>query len=204
VADRPAARGEVEVIEPSELELASARNVAESKATVPHSHLEAELEGGSAGDPPLEAVVRAAALALREFPRVNAAYRDGHFETYSRINVGVAVAAQETLLFPTIFDADEKTESEIAAELEALARRARDAAITQPEMSGGTFSIADLRPQGISRSTAIIRGGQAAFLTIGATAGALTLSLACDTRILQGPEAPGFLARLRALLGAGT
>jgi pyruvate dehydrogenase E2 component (dihydrolipoamide acetyltransferase) len=202
VADEPPARGSVEIVEPSQLELATARRVAESKATVPHSHFETEV-GLDAGRAPAEAaLVRAAALGLRDFPKVNGAYRDGRFELYSRVNVGVALAARETLVFPTIFDADQKPEKEIAAEIEALAARARDATITQPELSGATFSIADLRPQGISRSSGVIRGGQAALLAAGATPAGLTLSLSCDGRILQGLDGPAFLARVRELLEA--
>ena len=53
-------------------------------------------------------VVKASALALTEFPRANGAYRDGKFELYSRINVGIAVAGQDALIVPTIFDADSK------------------------------------------------------------------------------------------------
>jgi pyruvate dehydrogenase E2 component (dihydrolipoamide acetyltransferase) len=201
VVDQPGARGEAEVVEPSDLQLAHARRVAESKATVPHVHLEVEV--ATDGPRGQEAVVRAVALALRDFPLVNGAYRDGRFELYSRINVGVAVAAQETLMFPTIFDADRKQEAEIGAEIEALSARAREGAITQPELSGATFSLADLTALGISRSTAAIRGGQAAFLALGELRGALTLSLACDARILQGIEGPSFLARVRELLGTG-
>ena len=54
-------------------------------------------------------VVKAAATALREHPRVNGAYRDGKFELYGDVNVGVAVAAQDALVVPTIFDADQKS-----------------------------------------------------------------------------------------------
>ena len=50
-------------------------------------------------------VVKASAIALREFPKANGAYRDGKFELYSRVNVGVAVAAKEALVVPTVFDA---------------------------------------------------------------------------------------------------
>ena len=78
-----------------------------------------------------------------------------------------------------------------------LAARARDGTITQPELSGATFSIADLRPQGISRSSPVIRGGQAAILAVGASESAVTLTLACDNRILQGNDAAGFLTRMR-------
>ena len=74
-------------------------------------------------------VVKACALALREFPRANGSYRDGHVELYSRVNVGVAVAAQDALVVPTIFDADRKSLGEIAARVARAgaegARRAR-------------------------------------------------------------------------------
>ena len=66
-------------------------------------------------------VVKACALALREFPRANGAYRDGRFELYSRVNVGVAVAAQDALVVPTVFDADRKGLRQIASESRALA-----------------------------------------------------------------------------------
>ena len=98
--------------------------MAESKATAPHFYLQAEFDLTAAveGRKHLKAmakegeavptfndmVVKACALALREFPRANGAYRDGRIELYSRINVGVAVAAQDALVVPTVFDADRR------------------------------------------------------------------------------------------------
>ena len=86
-------------------------------------------------------VVKACALALREFPRANGAYKDGRFELYSRVNVGVAVAAQDALVVPTVFDADKKGLREISSDTKRLAGRVRDGAITPPELSGGTFTV---------------------------------------------------------------
>ena len=104
--------------------------MAESKATAPHFYLEAEVDmsrlveararsklAAKEGDvvPSFnDMVVKACALALREHPRANGAYRDGRFELYSRVNVGVAVAAQDALVVPTIFDADRKGLRQIA------------------------------------------------------------------------------------------
>ena len=62
--------------------------------------------------------------ALRDFPRLNGAYRDGAFETYSRVNVGCCAAMPAGPVVPTIFDADTKDAGEIAAELERLAAEA--------------------------------------------------------------------------------
>src|SRR4029077_15565696 len=85
-------------------------------------------------------VVKACAIALREFPKANGAYRDGHFELYSRVNVGIAVAASEALVVPTIFDADKKGLRQIATDARAVAAKVRDGSVTPPDLSGGTFT----------------------------------------------------------------
>ena len=160
-------------------------------------------------------VVKACALALREFPRVNAAYRDGRFELYSRVNVGVAVAVPDGLTVPTVFDADRRMLGEIAAQTRALAAKARDGSITPPELSGGTFSVSNLGMHGIREFTAVINPPQAAILSVGEVApravvrdgevvarNLMSVTLACDHRILYGADAAEFLARVRALLEA--
>jgi pyruvate dehydrogenase E2 component (dihydrolipoamide acetyltransferase) len=199
VADGPSARGGGEVVEPTQAELAHARRAAETKATVPHVYFEAEALAGEPG-PSTAGLVGAAATALRDFPRLNGAYRDARFELHSRINIGVAVVADTGLVYPTVHDADTKDAGAIAAEIEALAERARSGEMTQPELSGATFSVADLAPLGISRASLVVNRGQAAILAAGAGSAGTTLSLACDSRIVQAPEAAGFLGRVRELL----
>ena len=119
------AKGTVQIEEPSKLQSTVARRMAESKATAPHFYLEAEVDMTRAvaarsrvkelAGPDLnvpsfnDMVVKAVGLALREHPRANGAYRDGRFELYSRVNVGVAVAARDALVVPTIFDADRRS-----------------------------------------------------------------------------------------------
>jgi pyruvate dehydrogenase E2 component (dihydrolipoamide acetyltransferase) len=171
----------------------------------------------AAGDQPAPSfndfVVKASALALRDFPRANGAYRDGRFELYGRVNVGVAVAAQDALVVPTVFDADRKSLGQIAREARALAERVRAGAITPPELSGGTFSVSNLGMYGISSFTAVINPPQAAILAVGAMEpkpvvldgevqirSRLTLTLSCDHRILYGADAAEFLARIREYL----
>jgi pyruvate dehydrogenase E2 component (dihydrolipoamide acetyltransferase) len=158
-------------------------------------------------------VTRACALALRDHPRANASYKDGTFELHSRVNVGVAVAAQDALIVPTIFDTDHKTLGQIATETRALAARVRDNTITPPELSGGTFTVSNLGMYGIRQFTAIINAPQAAILAVGqleprptARDNDITIrqqmdvTLACDHRILYGADAALFLARIRELL----
>ena len=160
-------------------------------------------------------VVKACALALREHPTANGSYRDGRLQLHSRVNVGVAVAAEDALVVPTVFDADEKSLGEIARETRALAERVRAATITPPELGGGTFTVSNLGMYGVRSFTAIINPPQAAILSVGALApravvregavvarNTMTLTLACDHRILYGAEAAQFLARVRELLEA--
>ena len=97
-------------------------------------------------------VVKACGLALREHPRANAAYRDGAFELYERVNVGIAVAAQDSLIVPTVFDADRKSLLEIAREARGLAERVRQRTITPAELSGG--DVHGVQPRDVRRGRA--------------------------------------------------
>jgi pyruvate dehydrogenase E2 component (dihydrolipoamide acetyltransferase) len=159
-------------------------------------------------------IVKAAALALRAHPRVNGAYRDGTVELYSRVNVGIAVAADEALVVPTIFDADTKSLGEIGRDTRALAGKVRDGSITPPDVASGTFTVSNLGMYGVEQFTAVINPPQAAILTVGAMRKRLdldgsgqvvgkdvmTISLICDHRILYGADGAKFLARVRELL----
>lgn len=223
------AKGEAQTQEPNKLQQTIARRMAESKATAPHFYLTIEIDMGKAvearaalkgtakeGDvvPSFnDMVVKACAIALREFPKANGAYRDGRFERYSRVNVGVAVAAPEALVVPTIFDADKKGLRQIAAEARTVAAKVRDGSITPPELSGGTFTVSNLGMFGIDSFEAVINMGQAAILSVGAIrevpavrdgavvpAQLMKATIACDHRILYGAEGAEFLARVKALL----
>jgi pyruvate dehydrogenase E2 component (dihydrolipoamide acetyltransferase) len=228
--ERPeTAKGSAETVELTRLQQTVARRMAESKATAPHFYLDAEVDMSRAvaARTALKAsaregevvpsfndfVVKAAAIALRENPRANGAYRDGGLELYSRVNVGIAVAAQNSLVVPTLFDADRKGLRQIAEEARALAARVREGTVTPPELSGGTFTVSNLGMYGITSFSAVINPPQAGILAVGAiterpvvrdgeitTAHLMALTLACDHRILYGAEGAEFLARIVALL----
>ena len=229
-SERPeTAKGQTAVVELSKLQQTIARRMAESKATAPHFYLTTTIDmtpavaartqskataaAGAAIPSFNDLVVKACALALREFPRANGAYRDGRVELYSRVNVGVAVAGQDALVVPTVFDADLKGLRDIAAETRALAARVRDGSITPPELSGGTFTVSNLGMYGITSFSAVINPPQAAILAVGeiaerpvarageiSTAQLMDVTLASDHRILYGADGAAFLARIRALL----
>jgi len=233
------AKGESTIVELSRTQQTVARRMAESKATIPDFMLQAEvdmeecvklrkqLKELSHDDAPAEAggapgsaaptyndmVLKACALALREYPRANGSYRDGRLQLYSRINVGVAVATENALVVPTVFDAEEKSLGEIARETRSLAERVRAGTITPPELGGGTFTVSNLGMYGVRSFTAIINPPQAAILSVGVlepravvregeivARHTMILTLACDHRILYGADAALFLARIRELL----
>jgi pyruvate dehydrogenase E2 component (dihydrolipoamide acetyltransferase) len=223
------AKGQTTTEALSRMQQTIARRMAESKATIPDFSLQADvdmeqcvklrtqLKGISSEHAPTynDMVVKAAALALREHPPANGSYKDGALQLHSRVNVGVAVAAQDALVVPTVFDADSKALGEIAREARTLASRVRDGSITPPELGGGTFTVSNLGMYGIKSFNAIINPPQAAILSVGSVeqravvrdgeliaAHTMTLTLVCDHRILYGADAAEFLARIRELLQA--
>jgi len=221
------AKGDVQVEELTRLQQTVSRRMAESKATAPDFSIALTVEMTAAvelrtrlkeiSDPVPsfnDMVVKAAANALREHPRVNGAYRDGKFELYDRVNVGIAVAAMDALVVPTVFDADKKSLGQIARDARAVIGKVKEKTITPPELSGGTFTVSNLGMFGIEHFTAIINPPQAAILTVGkldkqpavddkgkvVARDQMTLTLVCDHRILYGADGAEFLARIKNLL----
>jgi pyruvate dehydrogenase E2 component (dihydrolipoamide acetyltransferase) len=231
VAETGTTKGDVAVVELTRTQQVVARRMAESKATIPEFTLVAEVDmergvelrsklkelAGEDGVTPSynDMVVKACAVALRDHPRANGSYKDGKFELYSRVNVGVAVAAQDALVVPVIHDADQKSMGEIARDMRKLAARVRDGTVSPPELAGGTFTVSNLGMYGIDEFTAVINPPQAAILAVGAMVRKpvvvddrgkiearhrMRLALVCDHRILYGADAAEFLGRIRALL----
>ena len=223
------AKGEVIRVELDRTQQTIARRMAESKATVPHFYLRTVVDmtravevreafkAASGEDVPVpslnDMLVKAVALALRHHPRANSSYRDGALELFSRINIGIAVAANDALIVPVLSDADHLDLREIATESRRLAERVRTGEVTPPELSGGTFTITNLGMYGVRSFDAVIHGGQAAILAVGeiseravvrdgevVPAMLMDLSLACDHRVLYGADAAEFLAEIRANL----
>ncbi|MBU6337420.1 MAG: 2-oxo acid dehydrogenase subunit E2 [Acidobacteria bacterium] len=229
--DGASGRGTTTGIEPTRTQSLIARRMSESRATVPSFTLETTVDMTTATslreemkEAALEGelvptvndlVVKACAIALREQPEANGGWRDGRFERYSRVNIGVAVAAPGSLVVPTVFDADRLTLAQIAATTRLLGERVRSGEITPPELSGGTFTVSNLGMFGIRSFEAIINQPQAGILAVGAVQprpavldGAVVprmlmdLTLSCDHRALYGADGARLLERIRALLEA--
>jgi pyruvate dehydrogenase E2 component (dihydrolipoamide acetyltransferase) len=221
------AKGETVVHELTRVQQTVARRMAQSRATVPDFELRCEVDMSGVValrdrlrdvTDPLPSyndfIVKAVALVLRQFPRVNGAYRDAAVETYSRVNVGVAVAADEALVVPTIFDADRLSLGEISRRSRELAGRVRDGSIGPADLAGGTFTVSNLGMYGVDSFSAVINPPQAAILAVGSlkprpivdetgsvvARPTVLLTLACDHRVLYGADGARFLARVRELL----
>jgi pyruvate dehydrogenase E2 component (dihydrolipoamide acetyltransferase) len=229
-ADEPAstadARGQVRVVELTPTQATIARRMAQSAAEVPTFTVSADadvsevvaLRRGARKEsdqaPSLnDFVVKAAALALREFPRFNASFRDGRIELYARVNVGIAVAADEALLVPVVADADRLTLAEIAVATRRLAEGARTRSLEPDQLQGGTFTVSNLGMFGARSFTAIVNLPEAAILAVGSVRRApvedgaavafrdvMTLTLTCDHRVVYGADGARFLSRLCELL----
>ncbi|HEX3909232.1 MAG TPA: dihydrolipoamide acetyltransferase family protein [Solirubrobacteraceae bacterium] len=216
-------------VEPTRTQRLIARRMAEAKATIPDFQVQAEVAMDAAiafraelkGILELQApslndlIVKASALALRGHPRANGSYLDGGFELHERVNVGVAVAAEEALVVPVVPDADRKALAQIARETRRLAERVRLGEVTPPELSGATFTVSNLGMYGMSAIVPVINPPQAAILGVGAIREVLarvggeiverrlmTLTLSCDHRILYGADASLFLAEVKGMLEA--
>ncbi len=203
-------RGDARVVELTPTQATIARRMVESANTIPaftvsidvDMSLVAELRKDVAGAPSLnDFIVRAAALTLREFPRFNASFADGAVHVWSRVNVGIAVATDDALLVPVVFDADVKTLAQISGETSRLADAARRRTLRPEELQNGTFTVSNLGMFGVRSFTAIVDPPQVAILAVGGVAdNVMTVTLSCDHRVVYGADGARFLSRLRELL----
>jgi pyruvate dehydrogenase E2 component (dihydrolipoamide acetyltransferase) len=151
-------------------------------------------------------IVRAAALALREHPRLNASVHDNAIHVQPEINVGIAVALQDGLIVPVVKRADQLPLSAIAAESRRLAADARSGRLALPDLEGGTFTVSTLGSYGIDFFTPVITPGQVAILGVGRLRDSvrweettpvrtqvLTLSITFDHRAVDGAPAADYL-----------
>ena len=212
-------KGEVLIEEPDRAERAIARRAAEARATVPDIELTAEVDMHRAASyvddsgTVIAALARACAVALQAVPRANGSYRDGRFELYSRINVGVILATEGRYLNPTLFDCERKSIEQLAFEVGELERRAGAGELQPGDLTGATFTLWYPGAAGIASATPVIVPPQAAALAAGAIRTApvvrdgivvpgyaMTTTLACDHRILYGAQAAAFLTTIKTVL----
>mgnify|MGYP006279144521 CR=1 FL=1 len=158
-------------------------------------------------------VVRAAALALRQHPILNATIVDKEIHLLGRIHMGLAVAVPGGLMVPVIRDADRLSLPELAAATRDVAERCRSGAISLDELEGGTFAVTSLGTYGVDMFTPVINPGNVGILGVGRLRDSgtwegdawvrtqvLTLSLTFDHRAVDGAPAAEYLQTIAELL----
>jgi len=221
----PGVRPEPKVVPISTMRRVIAQRMSEVKPGVPHFYLTVDVEMDAAMKIREEAkaleskvsvndiIVKAAAIALKRYPKINVSLQGDHVLQYATADVGIAVALEEGLITPIIRDADQKGLSAISAESRELAERARKRALKPDEYTGGSLTVSNLGMYGIDQFVAVINPPQAAILAVGSVADKpvvrdgqilvrkiLTVTLSCDHRVIDGAIGAEYLRELKALL----
>jgi pyruvate dehydrogenase E2 component (dihydrolipoamide acetyltransferase) len=203
-----------------------AKRLAESTGPIPHFYLTAEydvtnllslreqineVEGikTSVND----FIVRAAALALRHHPNVNASWGDEAITQHGEIHIGIAVSTPEGLITPVVRNADTKSVTDISNEVRKLADKAKNRKLTPNDYQGSTFTISNLGAWGIEQFTAIINPPNVAILAIGAVSAQpvvidrqivirdrMKVTMSCDHRVVDGALGAEYLRTLRSYI----
>ena len=205
-----------------------ANRLVEAKQTVPHFYLtldlnidpllalrkdiNASLEARGLKVSVNDLVIKAAAMALMDFPSANASWNGDEILYYQRADVSVAVATDGGLITPIIQDANNKSLTEISAEIKDKAERAQSGKLLPQEYQGGTFSVSNLGMFGITQFDAVINPPQGAILAVGAgekrpvvqadgslgVATMMTVTLSCDHRVVDGAVGAQWLQAFKA------
>jgi len=215
-----------EEVSVSQMRKTIARRLAESKFSAPHFYLTIAIEMDKAAALRQEInaqatvkisfndlVIKAAALALGQHPNVNASWLGDKIRYYKQANIGVAVAVEEGLLVPVVRQAEQKTLSQIAAEVKDYAERAKNKKLQPADWEGNSFSISNLGMFGIEQFTAIINPPDACIMAVGAiqdvvkvregqfyAAKEMKVTLSCDHRVVDGATGAAFLQTFKSLL----
>jgi pyruvate dehydrogenase E2 component (dihydrolipoamide acetyltransferase) len=211
----------------SEIRKTIAKRLVTSLGPVPHFFLTSEIEmdraaemrrGINALDPDLkisinDVIIKVTAAALMQHPEVNASFQEKFVRYYEHADIGVAVAIEDGLITPVVRSADQKSLSEIAAEVRELAERARSKKLKPEEYSGASFSISNLGMFGIDEFTAVINPPEGAILAVGAMTAKpvvreneivirqmMRVTMSCDHRVIDGATGAKFLQTFKKIL----
>ncbi|MFT9417109.1 pyruvate dehydrogenase complex dihydrolipoamide acetyltransferase [Acetobacter sp.] len=211
-----------------------ARRLSESKASIPHFYvsMDVELDALMALRSQLNALshdegqdafklsvndmlIKAAALALKQVPEVNASFTEDAMILHEDADISVAVSLDDGLITPIVRAADRKSLKQISQEAKSLVSRARAGKLKPEEFQGGTFSISNMGMFGVKEFAAIVNPPQAAILAIAAgkrqpvvsgdeikVATVMTVTLSVDHRAVDGAMAAKWLSAFRSIVQA--
>lgn len=210
----------------SQMRKTIAKRLAESKYSAPHFYLTMEINMDKAIEArksmneisPVkisfnDMVIKAAAAALRQHPKVNSSWLGDKIRYNDHIHIGMAVAVEEGLLVPVIRFADSLSLSQISNQAKTLGAKAKNKELQPKDWEGNTFTISNLGMFGIDEFTAIINPPDACILAVGGIketvvvkdgqmkiGNVMKVTLSCDHRVVDGAVGSAFLLTLKGLL----
>jgi pyruvate dehydrogenase E2 component (dihydrolipoamide acetyltransferase) len=219
-------QNEYEDVELTLMRKTVAKRMHESKATVPHFYVTMEInmdkaiefrkdlnEVGTQKVTFTDLIVKSAAKALLEHPKVNSSYLGDRIRQNKRVNIGVAVALDDGLITPVVRNCELKTLEQIASEIKDLADRAKERKVRPEEFQDGTFTISNLGMFDVENFAAIINPPEGAILAVGRIAEkpvavrseivlghTMKVTLSCDHRVIDGAVGAQFLQELKKIL----
>jgi pyruvate dehydrogenase E2 component (dihydrolipoamide acetyltransferase) len=222
---RPRSAAEYEDVSLTQIRKTIAKRLSESIGPIPTFYLTAEFDLERAAEMRAamgddfkvsfnDIILKATATALAQHPEVNAHWLGDRIRYFNAVHLGMAVATDDGLIVPVIFNADQKRLSEISAESRELAKKARERKLRPEEFTGSTFSVSNLGMMQIDQFTAIINPPECGILAIGAVEdkpvrGAegtvtfrkkLRVTMSCDHRVIDGAVGAKFLQTLRRMI----
>ena len=228
-APEPTRAPGTELVEPSRMRRVIGERMTQSKQQVPHydatvevemndllalrKQLNEQLEEQGIKLSINDFVMKAVALALKDFPNLNALWTSEGIELHQQVDLAMAVALEEGLITPVIRDAANKTLSAISSASKDLAKRAREGALKPEEYQGGTVTVSNMGMFGVESFAAIINPPQAAIVAVSSImqramfkddevvpVSIMKLTLSADHRISNGAEGAQYLAEVKRLL----
>jgi pyruvate dehydrogenase E2 component (dihydrolipoamide acetyltransferase) len=197
-----------------------AQRLAESKFSAPHFYLTVSINMDNAIESRKainkaispskisfnDFVVKAAAVSLKDHPKVNASWHGDFIRYNNHVHIGVAVAVDEGLLVPVVRFANEKSLTNIGEEVKTFAKKAKDKKLQPEEWEGNTFTISNLGMFGIDEFTAIVNPPDACILAVGGiqqvpivkngeivSGNIMKVTLSCDHRVVDGAVGSAFI-----------
>ena len=233
-ATLPVAEGTIQTVPHSGMRKVIARRLSESKSTIPHFYVSVDVEldallalrsqinATSPAEGPEsfklsvnDMLIKAAAVALKRVPAVNAAFTEDAMILYDDVDISIAVSIPDGLITPIVKQANKKGLKQISQEAKDLVKRARAGKLKPEEFQGGTFSISNMGMYGVKEFSAIINPPQAGILAIAAgrkqpvvkgneitIATVMTVTLSVDHRVVDGAAAAEWLSAFRSVVEA--
>lgn len=228
VAARPGAAGAYDDVPLTQIRKTIAKRLAASLGPIPHFFLTTEVDMERAAEARdalnrqlgdqgkvsfTDVIIKATALALRKHRACNAWFQDDHIRYWNAVHIGMAVALDDGLITPVIWNADVKSLAEISREAKELAERARSRRLQPDEYTGATFSVSNLGMFDIDQFTAVINPPEAGIIAVGsitpkpvvvdgqiAPRRRVRITMSCDHRVIDGATGAAFLKTLKQML----